>query len=146
MSSATTSATTAGPGAWSRTATTSHFQKAAAAADPSVSRDLTWDGGDTLVLDVPADVTFTQGKTASVTVTGPSSLVDRVRLSDGRLTYTASIGAIVLLGWRQSRSQAARGLRQLRELLEAHPARPGNTADAQNSDKNIAAHNRESMM
>ncbi len=65
-----------------------HFQKAAAAADPSVSRDLTWDGGDTLVLDVPADVTFTQGKAASVTVTGPSSLVDRVRLSDGRLTYT----------------------------------------------------------
>ncbi len=58
----------------------------------------------------------------------------------------ASIGAIVLLGWRQSRSQAARGLRQLRELLEAHPARLENTADAQNSDKNIAPHNQQSMM
>jgi len=34
---------------------------------------------------------------------------------------TASLGAIALLGWRQSRSKAARALRQLRELLEEHP-------------------------
>jgi uncharacterized membrane protein len=33
----------------------------------------------------------------------------------------ASIGATVLLAWRQSRSQAARGLRRMRELLEDHP-------------------------
>jgi uncharacterized membrane protein len=55
----------------------------------------------------------------------------------------ASIGAIVLLGWRQSRSQAARGLRQLRELLEEHPyptpTRPLYSADAQKADNNGAA-------
>ncbi|MDC7682563.1 DUF599 family protein [Asticcacaulis sp. BYS171W] len=33
----------------------------------------------------------------------------------------ASIGATILLAWRQSRSQAARGLRRMRELLEDHP-------------------------
>lgn len=32
-----------------------------------------------------------------------------------------AIGAVILLGWRQSRSQAAKGLRELRELLENHP-------------------------
>jgi len=33
----------------------------------------------------------------------------------------ASVGAVALLGWRQSRSRAARGLRRLREMIEAHP-------------------------
>jgi len=57
----------------------------------------------------------------------------------------ASIGAVTLLGWRQSRSQSARGIRQLRELLEEHPyptaPRPFTTAGAQKSDENIAPHN-----
>ncbi|MFT3997413.1 MAG: DUF599 family protein [Asticcacaulis sp.] len=33
----------------------------------------------------------------------------------------ASLGAIVLLAWRQSQSQASHGLRRMRELLEEHP-------------------------
>ena len=56
----------------------------------------------------------------------------------------ASIGAVALLGWRQSRSQSARGLRQLRELLEEHPyptpPRPI-AAELQTKDKNTAPHN-----
>jgi len=62
----------------------------------------------------------------------------------------SSLGAIALLGWRQSRSQAARGLRELRELLEDHPyptpARGVDVASTQNSEKNIAAHNPESQV
>ena len=62
----------------------------------------------------------------------------------------ASLGAVALLGWRQSRSQAARGLRQLRELLEDHPyptpARGLDIAPAQNPGKNDAPHNHENMM
>ena len=58
-----------------------------------------------------------------------------------------SICAVVLLGWRQSRSQAARGLRALRELLEEHPyptvTRPIQTAAAQNLEENDAPHNKE---
>jgi uncharacterized membrane protein len=56
----------------------------------------------------------------------------------------ASIGAIVLLGWRQSQSQSALGLRQLRELLEEHPypTPPRPIADeARIKDKNAAPHN-----
>jgi uncharacterized membrane protein len=57
----------------------------------------------------------------------------------------ASVSAIALLGWRQSRSQAAKGLRQLRELLEVHPyptpVRPGYPAPAQNDGENDAAQN-----
>lgn len=59
----------------------------------------------------------------------------------------ASLGAVALLGWRQSRSQSARGLRRLRELLEAHPyptpTRPLDIAPAQNLDKNGASHNEQ---
>ena len=56
----------------------------------------------------------------------------------------ASIGAVALLGWRQSRSQSALGLKQLRELLEEHPypTPPRPIADeARIKDKNAAPHN-----
>lgn len=57
----------------------------------------------------------------------------------------ASLGAIGLLGWRQSRSRSAHGLRRLRELLESHPhptpPRPFDAATAQKSEKNSAPHN-----
>ncbi|MGA9659394.1 MAG: DUF599 family protein [Asticcacaulis sp.] len=56
----------------------------------------------------------------------------------------ASIGAITLLGWRQSRSQTAMGLRQLRDLLEAHPyptpTRPIVRDDDIKAAENDAAH------
>ena len=52
----------------------------------------------------------------------------------------ASIAAVVLLGWRQSRSQAAHGLRRLRELLEAREQ----GASAQIVGENIAPHNSKS--
>lgn len=45
----------------------------------------------------------------------------------------ASVGAVVLLSWRQSQSQAAGGLRRLRELLEQHPY-PTQVRPIQNHD------------
>lgn len=55
----------------------------------------------------------------------------------------ASIGAISVLGWRQSRSPAARGLRRLRELLDKRSV-PVHTVEhhtmAQIFDDNAAAH------
>jgi uncharacterized membrane protein len=88
----------------------------------------------------PAMSNFSQGVrgyyfsiAAAAWLFGPISLI------------VASVGAIALLGWRQSRSQAARGLRQLRELLEDHPyptpVRPLDPAHAQNGDENGAAQN-----
>ncbi|MDI7776316.1 DUF2807 domain-containing protein [Asticcacaulis sp. EMRT-3] len=56
-------------------------------SDAPGSKTLTWTGGDHLAVDLPADVTFTQGPVASVTVSGPQSLIDQVRLTDGRLDW-----------------------------------------------------------
>ncbi len=61
---------------------------------------------------------------------------------------TASVGAIILLGWRQSRSKAAKGLRQLRELLEEHPY-PTPTRPLHDNHnpfaKNAASHKRDDV-
>ena len=53
---------------------------------PDVTRTLAWTGGETLSVDLPANVTYVQGDKPGVVVTGPQSAVDRVRLSAGRLT------------------------------------------------------------
>lgn len=52
---------------------------------PDVTRTLAWDGGDRLMLDLPADVVYVQGAQAGVTVSGPESAVNRVRVSNGRV-------------------------------------------------------------
>jgi hypothetical protein len=52
------------------------------------TRQIAWSGSDALQVDVPAEVIFTQaaaGAGASVKVTGPKRLVDRVILENGRL-------------------------------------------------------------
>jgi hypothetical protein len=67
---------------------------------PSVTRNLAWTGGDTLAIDIPGDVTYVQGDTPSVVITGRKSLVDRVNLIDGRLTWDEDDDEDhVVLGW-----------------------------------------------
>ncbi len=59
----------------------------------------------------------------------------------------ASIAAISVLGWRQSRSPAARGLRRLRELLDKRqpkPHVPDHHATAQIFEENTATHHHKS--
>jgi hypothetical protein len=68
---------------------------------PTVTRTLAWTGGDRLTIDIPGDVTYVQGETASVVVTGRKSMVDRVNLVDGRLTWDTDDDADhVVFGWR----------------------------------------------
>lgn len=54
----------------------------------SATKEIAWDGSTTLVLDVPADVTFTQGGAGpgKLTVTGPKRAIDTLSLAGGRLT------------------------------------------------------------
>ena len=59
---------------------------------PDVTRNLEWTGGQSLTVDLSADVEYVQGATAGVTVTGPAELVERVRLVDGRLTWVETDG------------------------------------------------------
>lgn len=52
------------------------------------SRDIAWAGGESLQIDVPADVIYTQaaaGAGAVVKVSGPKRLVDQVAIENGRI-------------------------------------------------------------
>ncbi|MBW8880152.1 MAG: DUF2807 domain-containing protein [Asticcacaulis sp.] len=55
------------------------------APEPVATATLTLGDSDSLSISAPVTVTYTQGPTASVTATGPKSLVDRLRLENGRL-------------------------------------------------------------
>ena len=63
------------------------FERDDGTRGPDVTRTLEWTGGQTLTIDLSADVDYVQGPTAGVTVTGPAQLVEKVRLVDGRLTW-----------------------------------------------------------
>jgi hypothetical protein len=66
---------------------------------PDVSRTLTWSGGDRLDIDLPATVTYIQGPEAGVVVTGSQSIVDRVRVENGRLHLARGTDEITLHWW-----------------------------------------------
>jgi hypothetical protein len=52
------------------------------------SRELAWSGGDTLDVDVPAEITYTQAPGAGkLTVTGPQRALDNLEIDGGRLRY-----------------------------------------------------------
>jgi hypothetical protein len=52
------------------------------------TRELAWTGGDTLEVDVPAQVTYTQAPgPGKLTVTGPQRALDNLEIQDGRLRY-----------------------------------------------------------
>ena len=67
----------------------------------TTTREIAWSGSDVLQIDAPAEVIFTQaaaGAGASVRVTGPKALVDRVILENGRLTLRDGEGSVSING------------------------------------------------
>lgn len=54
---------------------------------PDAVREIVWSGADGLDVNVPAEVTFTQGPQPKVTVIGPAGAIDRVELDGGRLRF-----------------------------------------------------------
>ena len=52
---------------------------------PDITRDTPWTGGDSLTVDLPADVVYVQGPANSVRVTGPQNLVDLIKVEGGRI-------------------------------------------------------------
>lgn len=54
---------------------------------PETTRTLAWSGGDSLAIDIPADVEYTQADgPTTITVSGSQKLVDRVVIENGRIT------------------------------------------------------------
>lgn len=55
---------------------------------PQATREIAWTGGDTLDVDVPAEITYTQAPGAGkLTVTGPQRALDNLVLDNGHLHY-----------------------------------------------------------
>jgi hypothetical protein len=50
-----------------------------------VQRALAWTGGESLEISVPAEVTYVQGPTTSLSVSGPETLVKHLVVRDGRI-------------------------------------------------------------
>jgi hypothetical protein len=56
---------------------------------PQTTRELAWTGGDTLEVDVPAQITYTQAPGAGkITVTGSQRALDNLEIEDGRLRFS----------------------------------------------------------
>jgi hypothetical protein len=68
----------------------SHLTLDGAKPSPTVSRELAW-SGETLIVDLPIDVTYVQGAVAKVEVSGPKPYVDRLRLDNGRLSLAERV-------------------------------------------------------
>lgn len=75
-----------------------HFERGE--GGPTVTRTLAWTGTDRLGIEISGDVNYVQGPTASVVVTGPQALVDRLKVIDGRITYDENENVDrVVFGW-----------------------------------------------
>lgn len=69
-------------------------------ATPTVTRELAWTGGDSLIIESALDVRYVQGAEAGVAITAPEAVAERVRLEDGRL-YLDDGGQRFVLGRRE---------------------------------------------
>lgn len=60
---------------------------------PSKTRQIAWTGGDTLEIDVPAEVRYTQAPgPARLTITGPERAVDEVQVEGGHVRFDRGHG------------------------------------------------------
>lgn len=59
--------------------------------EPVSTRQIPWQGSSALVFQLPAEITYTQGPTASILVTGPTKLIDRLRMKDNALSLDGSV-------------------------------------------------------
>jgi|GEM_PF-125331 len=54
---------------------------------PTTTREIAWRGGNEIQIAIPADVVFTQGPNAKLTITGPKDAVDRIVFDGERLRF-----------------------------------------------------------
>src|SRR5690606_16317193 len=54
-------------------------------AGPTETRSFLWEGADELTVNVPAEIVYTQGPDARITVTGPSNRLDRLLIERGEI-------------------------------------------------------------
>lgn len=75
-----------------------HRPAAEAADAGEATRELAWDGSAQAVFEIPASVEFTQAEgPGKVRIVGPKDVIDRVKLSKGRLTLDGDPAEFVRL-------------------------------------------------
>lgn len=57
----------------------------------SITRELPWNGGESLVLDLPIDVTYVQGEESRVVIEGPKDYAERITLEGGRFGLAGDV-------------------------------------------------------
>lgn len=56
-----------------------------------VTREIPWDGGESLRLDLPLDVTYIQGDESRVVIEGPKDYAERITLEGGRFGLAGDV-------------------------------------------------------
>ncbi len=56
-------------------------------AEATTHRTLAWVGGESLQIDLPAEVTYTQGPETRVEIDGPAAILDRITFDGDRLHF-----------------------------------------------------------
>ncbi len=56
-----------------------------AESGPAAQRTLTWSGGESLSVSVPAEITYVQGPATSLVIDGPEGLLKHLVVRDGRI-------------------------------------------------------------
>ena len=56
-----------------------------------VTREIAWDGGESLMLDLPLDVTYIQGDESRVVIEGPKDYAERITLDGGRFGLAGDV-------------------------------------------------------
>lgn len=81
------------PSEWQYRITERHGRSRMERVRPSetITRELPWTGGDSLVLDLPVDVTYVQGDEARVVIEGPKEYAERITLEGGRFGLAGDV-------------------------------------------------------
>lgn len=103
---------------------------------PIVTNTLAWTGGTALRIDAAMNVEYVQGADASVVVTGPKGLADRVQVINGRLTLGDGDERVVF-GWDDHGPTARSERDELRIVVTA----PNVTAFALESSGRLTVRN-----
>jgi len=74
-----------GPVNWTSDEGSGKDARSLGAPGPAGTREIAWDGDERLTLNIPAQVTYTQGPTAKVVVTGPQNWIDQIEVHSGEI-------------------------------------------------------------
>lgn len=99
---------------------------------PDTTRTVDWEGAEDLNLVLPAEVTFTQGATPSLVISGPRDAVDAVMVNGGDITLRGRTRAKVSMSGLDVDVEGLDNLRRLKVVIVAPNVRSISASAATN--------------